>query len=219
MVTMPMLFAMATVPGIIIGGLLGVQWKAAAEALQILCLSGPFMALSHVFGALSHARGYVFSECRRQATHLVIMGVAIWMLFPYGIEGVASAVVLATLTRYLLLAQLSLKLVGVSWEQFFIAQAPGCLVGLAVSILVYLSSIVGGILIESDVLQLLLIIAVSMLSLTVSCLLLPSSWLGDLYPWILERFGANLPHWLRKIVAAKLPAVCIDPVDEKAITR
>ncbi len=77
------------------------------------------MACIHVFGALSHARGYVFSECRRQAIYLVVMGVAVWLLLPYGIKGVALAVVLATLARYLLLAHLSLKLVGVSWEQFF----------------------------------------------------------------------------------------------------
>lgn len=206
-VTMPVFFAMAAAPGVVIGGLFGAQWKAAAGALQILSFCGPCMAITLVFGALSHARGYVFSECGRQGIYLVVMGISLWFLLPRGIEGVALAVALATVARYLLLAQLSVQLAGVRWKHFFLAQVPGGLFGLTIAASVYLAGTVGDLFAMSDVLQLLMIVVVSLVSLTGSFWVFPTSWSGDLYPWVLERFGVNLPPWLRRVIAAKVTAV------------
>ncbi|MEX0801931.1 MAG: lipopolysaccharide biosynthesis protein, partial [Candidatus Binatia bacterium] len=140
LVTIPVFFAIAVVPEIVMVGLFGEQWKSGSETLRILCLAGPFMAMMRVFGSVSHARGYVFSECGRQVIYLVVMGVALWLLFPFGLKGVAVAVALAIFVRYLLLAHLSLKLAGVTWRQFFTVQVPGCLIGITVSLLVYAAS-------------------------------------------------------------------------------
>src|SRR5262249_27668553 len=65
-VTTPVFFSMAVVPEIVIGGLFGEQWKPAAATFQVLCLSGPFVAMMRVFGAVTNARGYLFTECGRQ---------------------------------------------------------------------------------------------------------------------------------------------------------
>jgi PST family polysaccharide transporter len=203
-VTMPVLFAMAAAPGVVIGGLFGPQWKEAAGALQILCLSGSLWAILYTSAALSHARGYVFSEWWRQVIYFVVMGLAIWSFIPLGMQGVALAVFFATFTRYLLLAQLSVKLTGLSWSEFFFAQIPGCLLGVIVSVTVYLISNLGGMFKIPDVLHLCIITAVSILSLIVSFFLLPSSWFGDLYPRLNEQYGINFPHWLRRIMVAKL---------------
>ena len=203
-VTIPILFAIAATPEVVIGGLFGQQWKAAAGALRILCLSGSFWAIIYTCGALSHACGYVFSEWWRQMIYLVIMGLAIWFFIPLGIQGVALAVALATFTRYLLLAQLSVKLTGVSWSDFFFAQIPGYLLGIIVSTTVYLTSNLGYIFKIPDILHLCIIIVISILSLIVSFFLLPSSWFGDLYPWLNEQLSMNFPHWLRRIMVAKL---------------
>ncbi len=206
-VSMPVMFAMAAAPEIVIGGLFGRQWKAAAGALQILCVSGPFMAILRPLGALSHARGYVLSEWWRQVMYLAVMVLALWFLLPRGIEGAALAIALATVARYLLLAQLGVRLSGVTWRHFFSAQVPGFLLGLIVFVSVHLACVLGDLLGMSDVLQLLFIMAVSMLSLILSFLLVPSSWFGDLYPWVLERFGMSFPGRLRKILAAKISPV------------
>ena len=203
-VTMPVLFAMAAAPGVVIGGLFGTQWKEAAGALPILCMSGSLWAILYTCAALSHARGYVFSEWWRQVIYFVVMGLSIWFFFPLGIQGVALAVAFATFARYLLLAQLSVKLTGISWSEFFFAQIPGCLLGVIVSATVYLISNLGGMFKIPDVLHLCIIIAISILSLIVSFFLLPSSWFGDLYPRLNEQFGMNFPHWLRRIMVAKL---------------
>ena len=116
---------MAVVPEVIIGGLFGEQWKPAATAFQILCLSGPFMAMMRVFGAVSHARGFVFSECGRQVIYLVFVALALWFLFPFGLEGVALAVAIAIVARYLLLAHLALELAGVKWRQLLCGSSSG----------------------------------------------------------------------------------------------
>jgi hypothetical protein len=206
-VTIPVFFAMAVAPEIVIVGLFGKQWKPAAATFQILCLSGPFLAIMRVFGAVSHARGYVFSECGRQVIYLGFVGLALWFLFPFGLDGVALAVALAIVARYLILAQLALELAGVKWRQFFAVQVPGIIFGIAVALPVYIVSALGRVFINSDVLMLFLVVAVSIVSLVLSFLLFPISWFGDLYPWLVERFGQRLPHWLYEMVVAKLPAV------------
>ena len=206
LVTVPVFFAMAAVPEIVIGGLFGAQWKQAAASFQVLCVCGPFMAMMRVFGTVSHARGYVFSECGRQVIYLAFVSVALWLLFPYGLEGLALAVAIAIVTRYLLLAHLALELAGVQWRQFVMAQVPGVGLGIVVALPVYISSAVGSIVISSDVLMLVLIVAVAVAAVILSFLILPSSWFGDSYPWLVERFGPKLPHCLRKLLIEKLPA-------------
>jgi PST family polysaccharide transporter len=205
LVTIPVFFAMVVAPEVVIGGLFGEQWKPAVATFQILCVGGPFLAMLRVFGAVSHARGYVFSECGRQVIYLAFVCVALWLLFPFGLEGMALAVTLAVIVRYVLLAHLSIRLAGVTWRQFFAVQISGCLFGIAVAVPVHIASTLGSVLIKSDVLMLVLVVAVSIVSLFLSFLLFPTSWFGDLYPWLVDRFGARLPRRLQDRVTAKLP--------------
>ena len=204
MVTMPVLFGIASAPGVVIRGLFGSQWEPAAGALQVLCYSGSLWAVIYAGSAVSHARGYLFSEWRRQVIYFIVMVLAVWMLSPIGIQGVALAVASATLTRYLLLAQLTVKLTGVNYRDFFLAQIPGCLLGVIVAATVSVTAKLGVMLSIPDVLLLCIIGVASMASLIVSLAVLPLSWLGDFYPWLNEHFGLRLPPGLRRIIAAKL---------------
>jgi hypothetical protein len=190
--------------GLSLAGFLVRSGRRLLGLFPILCMSGSLWAILYTCAALSHARGYVFSEWWRQVIYFVVMGLSIWFFFPLGIQGIALAVAFATFARYLLLAQLSVKLTGISWSEFFFAQIPGCLLGVIVSATVYLISNLGGMFKIPDVLHLCIIIAISILSLIVSFFLLPSSWFGDLYPRLNEQFGMNFPHWLRRIMVAKL---------------
>jgi PST family polysaccharide transporter len=209
LVTVPVLLAMAVVPKIVIGGLLGAQWKPAATSFQILCLSGPFLAMMRVFGSVTHARAYVFSECCRQVIYLAFVTIALWLLFPYGLEGLALAVTLALIVRYFLLAHLSIKLAGVSWWEFLIAQVPGVVFGVVVATPVYVVSLISETLHIADHIQLAIVAVTAAVSLLMSCIIFPPSWFGDLYPFIVEHFGSALPSWLYAIVIAKLPATSV----------
>ena len=92
LVTVPVFCGMAAAPEIVIGGLFGQQWKPASRTFQILCVGGPFLAMLRVFGAVSHARGYIFSECGRQVIYFIFLVIALYLLFPFGLEGMALAV-------------------------------------------------------------------------------------------------------------------------------
>ena len=176
------------------------------------------MAVTRVLGDVTHARGYVFNEWGRQVIYLFVMAIALWFLLPHGLEGVALAVSIATFARYLLLTELAVKLAGIGWRQFFLAQVPGGFLGIIVSATVSLTLHLGNILEMSDALQLLIMIPVALLSLMGGVLLFPSSWFGELYPWVNERLGMNLPYWLRKIMAIKLSTTHVSDY-EKLPTR
>lgn len=199
-ITLPVFFTMASSPGVVIGGLFGEQWKPAATVVQILCLSGPFMAMTRVFGSVTHARGYVFSECGRQVIYFIIIGIALWFLLPFGLEGAAGAVTVAAIARFFLLARLSLRLVEVSWKQFLTAQAPACILASLSAIAAYVSHIIGEILGTSDILQLFAMILSCGACLFAALLLLPVSWFGNLYPWIIARFAGQCPRRFRRIL-------------------
>jgi O-antigen/teichoic acid export membrane protein len=203
LITVPVFLTMAAAPEIVIGGLFGEQWKSAARAFQILCFGGPFMAMMRVFGAVSHARGFVFNECGRQLIYLVFMTSILWLLLPFGMEGVALAVTISIIARYFLLAHLSLKIVRGSWAEFFSAQLPGYVLGIIVAIAVYLVSSFSGFFVSSDVLQLFLIVAVAAASLALIFLVFPIRWLGELYPWLVTRLAPGLPHWLREFIVSR----------------
>ena len=204
LVTMPVLFAMAATPRVVLGGLFGEPWKGAAGALQILCLTGPLWAILCVGGALSHALGHVFLEWRRQVIYLMIVAVAVWFLLPLGVTGVALAAAFATLIRYLLIAQLAIRLARLSWKGFFRAQIPGYVLGVTVSATAFLASSLGDVFGISEPLQLFIITAACLVSLGISLGLFPASLLGELYPWANETLKMNFSRWIRETVAAKM---------------
>jgi O-antigen/teichoic acid export membrane protein len=202
--TVPIFFSMAAVPTAVIGGLYGPQWNSAAGAFQILCLTGPLIAMMRVFGAVSHARGYVMNECRRQLGYLAIMAVSLSLLFRFGIEGIALAVLLATFGRYILLAHLSLQLLELSWRRLLLAHLPGYLFGAMAYAGAALAHALGALLDVPGLGQIALAIAGSLLSLACSFIVFPSSWFGDLYPWINESVSDKIPNWARRLITVKV---------------
>jgi O-antigen/teichoic acid export membrane protein len=219
LITLPIFFAMAAAPEAVIAGLYGEQWQSAAGAFRILCLSGPFTVMIRIFGAVSHARGYVSNECSRQVAYLVLMGLSLWFLLPFGLDGAAVGVAIATFGRYLLLAQLSLKLLGIRWRELLLAQLPGYLLGLVAYTSAFVACAVGRMLGLDAFLQLVLLSIVSVVSVSMGFLFFPTSWFGDLYPWIHETFSKKLPAWLRRLVIAKVISMRISPVNGSAAAK
>jgi PST family polysaccharide transporter len=193
MIIMPILFGIAAASGVVIGALFGPQWKPAAGALRILSFAGPLWAIIYASGSVIQARGYLVSEWRRQLIYFLTMTVAIWLLIPAGLNGVALAFALATLTRYLLIAQLTLTLTKISWREFMLAQLPGWLLSAIVFGAVSVTAGVGHLMNLPDLLHLPIIIGVSLVSLAASVLLLPPAWLGNLHPWLSKHFSINVP--------------------------
>jgi PST family polysaccharide transporter len=109
----------------IIHVLFGEKWLAVAPTLQILAL-GTFPRLCYKQSdTLLRSLGAVYRYASRQVVYsvLVICGAAVGCAF--GLEAVAGAVSFAVTVNYLMLSQLGIKLLGVSWKSFAKAHLSG----------------------------------------------------------------------------------------------
>jgi hypothetical protein len=94
----------------------------------------------------------------------------------WGIVGVAVGVVVATIVMYLLMAQLTNRLVGASWKQYLLCQLPGAILGASVIAVALPITI----LLRSAQLPSLLILPVTLIAAAVAAVvagaLLPRDW-------------------------------------------
>jgi PST family polysaccharide transporter len=136
LVVFPMLVALAiTAPELVIG-VFGDQWAGAVVPLQILCVGGGFRAMYNLGDSVGRARGAVYSKAWRHTLYaLGVIGGSI-VGSAWGMEGVAVGVVAALVLMYLLMAQLSLRLIGGGWRAYVFAQLPGVVLAVAVAGLV-----------------------------------------------------------------------------------
>ena len=134
LVVMPLLAGIAIAAPEIMVGLFGPEWSGAITALQILCIGGVFHCTYSLGDALARAKGAVYAKfgCHSLYAVCVIAGSIVGSR--WGITGVATSVVVALLIIYLLLARLSLRLVGLKWRDFFDSQIPGLSLALTVSV-------------------------------------------------------------------------------------
>jgi len=104
---------------------LGEQWKDVVIPLQILAAGLLFRTSYKIGDALARATGAVYRRAWRQwvAALSVVFLAAIGTL--WGAPGVAVGVCVAIFINYLLVAQLSLKITGLSWRDFIAAHMPG----------------------------------------------------------------------------------------------
>jgi O-antigen/teichoic acid export membrane protein len=124
LVTMPLGLVTALLAPDLIPVLLGSRWEQLVLPFQILVLGIPFRTGYRVSDSLSRATGRVYRRAWRQGVFagLVFLGALIGQ--SRGLTGVALGVLLAFFINYLIMAQLSLAVTGISWGRFFQAQLP-----------------------------------------------------------------------------------------------
>src|SRR3990172_1233928 len=109
----------------IIQVLLGSKWSGVLIPFQVLTLGMYFRAGYKVGGVLALAKGAVYGSAWRQAVYAILVVVGAWVGQRFGITSVAIGVVLALVVFFLLLAQLSISLIQISWKEFITAHVPG----------------------------------------------------------------------------------------------
>jgi O-antigen/teichoic acid export membrane protein len=122
----------------IINGIYGEKWSGAIRVLQILCIAGFFRAVTNTAGAVAKATGKVYEEAWRQLVFALILIVGALIGYKYGIEGVGLAVVISSLWFYLSMAQLTNKIISITWSEFLKAQLPGIVIFLIITLLNFL---------------------------------------------------------------------------------
>ena len=176
LVVTPTLAALGVAAPEIMTVIFGAEWAGAAAPLAILCAGGSLNAAYTLGDSLARAKGAVYAKFRRHAIYAVCVFVGSYIGARWGIVGVAVGVVIATVVMYLLMAQLTNRLVGASWKQYFLCQLPGAI--LAASVVAVALPIT--ILLRSAQLPSLLVLPVTLITATVVAFvtraMLPRGW-------------------------------------------
>jgi O-antigen/teichoic acid export membrane protein len=124
LITLPVGVVAAIVAPDLIPVVLGNRWLQLVPPFQILVLGITFRTGYRVSDSLSRATGRVYRRAWRQGVFAALVFLGALVGQSYGLVGVALGVLLAFLINYLMMAQLSLAVTGLSWGQFFQSQLP-----------------------------------------------------------------------------------------------
>lgn len=198
LLTFPILAGFAVAAELVIVGLYGENWRAAAPVFRILALAGVFKVVFHLAGAVAQATGNIHAEVRRQAVYLAILSVGCLLAVRHGIEAVGWVVVLGSLWLYLSMGQLACRIVGCRWRDFLGAQLPGValavLIGAWQGLLLWLDARYLGL---PPALGLIWLILLSAAFGAWMVLWLPSAIVGPMPAWIFGQFAHKLPRPLQ----------------------
>jgi O-antigen/teichoic acid export membrane protein len=112
--------------------LLGARWTGVIVPLQILAAGMFFRTGYKMASTLARSKGAVYEAAWREGVYAILVLLGAWAAHPFGIAGVASAVVLAVTIQFILLAHLGLRLTGMTWSEFIAAHVPGVTLGVVV---------------------------------------------------------------------------------------
>lgn len=114
--------------------ILGNTWSDVVLPFRILA-AGLLLRTSYKMSdSLSRATGAVYRRSWRQIVYAASVIAGSWVGQFWGVSGVATGVLVALLTNYLLMAQMSLQIVGRSWANFFQAQEKAAMLSAAVTV-------------------------------------------------------------------------------------
>ena len=99
--------------------LLGPAWTSAAVPFQVLALGMLFRTSYKLSDSVARATGAVYRRAWRQACYAAAVVLGAWFGRHWGLGGVALGVFAAITVNFVLMAQLSLRLVGMSWRTFW----------------------------------------------------------------------------------------------------
>jgi len=124
LVTLPVGVVAAVLAPELVAVAFGSRWLALVPAFQVLILGMMFRMSSRMSESLSRATGRVYRRAWRQWLYAALVFAGALAGQRWNITGVAIGVLGALLINYLLMAQLSLNVAGLSWGQFAAAQLP-----------------------------------------------------------------------------------------------
>ncbi len=121
-VAYPVLIALIFLAPSLVYNLYGPKWIDTIVPLQIMCISGLFQTLITAFFAVIFALDFVTDRIKAQTVYLIVLTAVILALIPYGINGVAWAVVLASSVYVLLILRIMIRRLPFTWRDFWLTQ-------------------------------------------------------------------------------------------------
>lgn len=134
LVTLPAGVVAAVLAPDLIAVIFGAKWLGLVPPFQILALGMVFRTGSRMSDSLSRATGRVYRRAWRQVLYAALVFGGAWIGHFDGVTGVAWGVLAAVVLNYIIMAQLSIEVAGLTWGQFLQAQLPGMRLALVVAL-------------------------------------------------------------------------------------
>lgn len=112
----------------------GSRWEGLVAPFQVLALGMMLRSGIRMSDSLTRATGRVYHRAWRQWLYAGLVFLGAWVGLRWGITGVAAGVLAALFTNYLMMAQLSLSVIQVSWIRFADAQVPALRLTLGIAL-------------------------------------------------------------------------------------
>jgi O-antigen/teichoic acid export membrane protein len=132
LVTLPVGVVAAVLAPELVEVVFGRRWLGLVPPFQVLALGMMFRTCYRMSDSLTRATGRVYRRAWRQWLYAGLVFLAAWVGQRWGITGVAVGVLAALCIGYLMMAQLSLHVVQISWARFAQAQLPALGLGMVV---------------------------------------------------------------------------------------
>ncbi len=113
MLSVPMAIGIAVFSEEIVALLLGGAWTDVAAPMSILALAIPFRLLHKVSDPTARGLGATYARAWRQWVFAILVSLMAFLAIPYGLAGVATAVVLASVIDAILMVGLCMKLADI----------------------------------------------------------------------------------------------------------
>jgi O-antigen/teichoic acid export membrane protein/thymidylate kinase len=119
LITLPLSVLLVVLAPEAVPALLGPKWTPVIVPFQILTL-GIFLRTSYrISDVVARATGAVYRRAWRQTAYMLFVIAGAWFGRRWGIAGVAIGVLGALTVNYLLMAQLGVRVAGLSWRHFW----------------------------------------------------------------------------------------------------
>ncbi len=106
LIAYPILVGLIFMAPSVVYNLYGPRWILTIRPLQIMCVSGLFQTVITGFFSVIFALDFINARIKAQVVYLVLLAATIYLLIPYGINGVAVAVVFASIVYGVLILRI-----------------------------------------------------------------------------------------------------------------
>jgi PST family polysaccharide transporter len=103
---------------------LGEKWSPSIVPFQILCFVFALKLIDQYATSASNARGWVWPEVGIKLVNIAVLTGGIYLASPWGINGVALAVLVASMAMFLMMQTLMRRATGLGWLDVLQPQVP-----------------------------------------------------------------------------------------------
>lgn len=183
-ISLPLSVLIVIISPEIVNVLLGSDWLEAVVPLQLLAGAMMFRMGYKISDSLTRATGDVYKRAWRQVIYALLVLIGTYIGSFQGLSGVAIGVAFAIIVNYFLMAHLSLKIIDISWNDYFKSHIPGIYTALITGILIYIIINIIRLYINSNIIT-VIISTISYCLITFLLLLkFPKLMLGENNEWI-----------------------------------